>query len=329
MVLTGFASEPHTGLMFEQFTPYARHVVVLAQEEARELRHNYIGTEHIVLGLLGEPQGLAFRVLADFGMSGDATRAEVSEIVGGDTSGKLKSGHIPFTPRAKKTLELALREAKALGHDYIGTEHLLLGVLREPESVGATVIKRHGDLLAVRVAVLDRLSAAPADRGQERRWHRDAEPDGQALLSATPAADAALSQAARLAGSRPVGSHDLLLAALADPDTVAARVLSDFGLDLDQARQALRAADVTGTSDELPAEAGRRQLRIHVTDELVTLEITDPVIITAARAAADALGAQDGVIRGELPAAASLTKVWQALAEALGAIQNRAARPAA
>src|SRR5215472_8790400 len=110
--------------MFERFTAYARHVVVLAQEEARRLQHNYIGTEHILLGLLDEPNGLAFRALQGFGMSLEGAREEVTAIVGRGSAAL--SGHIPFTPRAKKTLELSLREALQLHHNYIGTEHILL-----------------------------------------------------------------------------------------------------------------------------------------------------------------------------------------------------------
>jgi ATP-dependent Clp protease ATP-binding subunit ClpA len=308
--------------MFERFTNYSRHVIVLAQEEARRLSHNYIGTEHIVLGLLAEPNGLAFKILTEFGMSIEGARAEVTEIV---AEGKSEpKGHIPFTPRAKKILELSLRESQALGHEYIGTEHLLLGVLREPDGIGAKIIGKHGELLAVRMAVLDQVSTPSAASEKLRRWRRAVESPGQTGLSATPAADTALAEAARSSGTRPVGSHDLLLAALADPDAAAARALAGLGIDLDQARQALREADVTGTSDELPEEAGRRQMTIRVSDERVTLEITDPAIVAAARSAVEAIGAGDGVIRGDLPAAAGLTAVGQALADGLPLIRRRA-----
>ncbi len=311
--------------MFERFTNYARRVIVLSQEEARQLHHNYIGTEHIVLGLLGEHNGLAHKVLSELGMSIEGARADVRELVG-----ESKSEHaerIPFTPRAKKTLERALRQALALGHDHIGTEHLLLGVITDTDSVGAKVIKKHADLLVVRTAVLDQLSAAPANRGQERRWLRNT--GDETSLNVTPAADAVLAEAARVVVARPVGSHDLMLAALADSTTAAARVLAGLGIDLDQARAALRDADVTGTSDELREEAGRRQMKIQVTDEQVTLEVTDPVIVAAARAAVEALGDEAGVIPGDRPEAASLSTVWQALLDSLAAIQSRAARPAA
>src|ERR1700761_2272842 len=227
--------------MFERFTKLARHTIVLAQEEARYLNHNYIGTEHILLGLLGEQEGLAFRVLTGFGFSLEGGRGEVSGIV---KRGKAApSGHIPFTPRAKKTLELALREALQLHHNYIGTEHILLGLIREGDGVAAQILRQHADLLVIRAAVLDAVPSGSAEiAGRGRRWLRRrggadvGEPETEtelAVLSATPAADNTLSAAARLAGLQPVGSHHLLLAALADPDTAASRALATLGLDLD------------------------------------------------------------------------------------------------
>jgi ATP-dependent Clp protease ATP-binding subunit ClpA len=325
--------------MFERFTNRARHVVVLAQEEARRLRHNYIGTEHILLGLLGEPDGVGGRALAGFGMSLESTRREVTAIVSAGTTAP--SGHIPFTPRAKKTLELSLREALQLHHNYIGTEHILLGLMREGEGVAAQILQQHAEFDAIRRAVTDQLPVVSAETGgRGRRWLRrrgvadptePGTPAEQAVLNATPAADITLSEAARLAGTHPVGSHHLLLAALADPDTAAARALVALGLDLDQAKEALRSADVTGTSDELPEEAGRRQMLIQVSGERLTIEAADPVIIEAGQAAVKALGDQAGpagAIRGDLPASASLSTVWQALHDSLQAIQRHAAAPA-
>jgi ATP-dependent Clp protease ATP-binding subunit ClpA len=323
--------------MFERFTNRARHAVVLAQEEARRLQHNYIGTEHVLLGLLGEPDGFACRALAGVGMSLEAARNEVTAIVG--TGSVAPPGHIPFTPRAKKTLELSLREALQLGHNYIGTEHVLLGLIKEGEGVAAQVLKQHADLTAIRVAVLDMLTAASPEAAHARRWllRPVAGPGeagaqaGQTVLNTSPAVDTTLSEAARLAGSRPVGSHHLLLAALADPDTAAARALAALGVDLDRAKQTLRSADITGTSDEPPEEAGRRQMVIHVTGERLTIEATDPVITEAGRAALHALGNQTsppGTIRGDLPACASLSTAWQALHDSLHSIQRRAAPPA-
>jgi len=143
--------------MFERFTDRARRVVVLAQEEARMLNHNYIGTEHILLGLIHEGEGVAAKGLESLGISLEAVRAQVEEIIG--QGQQAPSGHIPFTPRAKKVLELSLREALQLGHNYIGTEHILLGLIREGEGVAAQVLVKLGaDLSRVRQQVIQLLS---------------------------------------------------------------------------------------------------------------------------------------------------------------------------
>ncbi|MFT4188556.1 MAG: ATP-dependent Clp protease ATP-binding subunit [Aeromicrobium sp.] len=139
--------------MFERFTDRARRVVVLAQEEARLLSHNYIGTEHILLGLIREGEGVAAKALESLDISMDAVRTQVEEVIG--QGQQAPSGHIPFTPRAKKVLELSLREALQLGHSYIGTEHILLGLIREGEGVAAQVLVKLGaDLNRVRQQVL-------------------------------------------------------------------------------------------------------------------------------------------------------------------------------
>jgi ATP-dependent Clp protease ATP-binding subunit ClpC len=143
--------------LFERFTDRARRVVVLAQEEARLLNHNYIGTEHILLGLIHEGEGVAAKALESLGISLEAVRNQVEEIIG--QGGSSPSGHIPFTPRAKKVLELSLREALQLGHNYIGTEHILLGLIREGEGVAAQVLVKLGaDLSRVRQQVIQLLS---------------------------------------------------------------------------------------------------------------------------------------------------------------------------
>jgi ATP-dependent Clp protease ATP-binding subunit ClpC len=148
--------------MFERFTDRARRVVVLAQEEARMLNHNYIGTEHILLGLAREGEGIAAKALESLGISLDAVRQQVEEIIG--QGQQAPSGHIPFTPRAKKVLELALRESLQLGHNYIGTEHILLGMIREGDGVAAQVLVRlGGDLNRVRQQVLQLLHGHSAE----------------------------------------------------------------------------------------------------------------------------------------------------------------------
>ena len=154
--------------MFERFTDRARRVVVLAQDEARGLKHNYIGTEHLLLGLISEGEGVAAKALETMGIKGEAVRASVIEIIG--EGEKPVEGHIPFTPRAKRVFELSLREALQLGHNYIGTEHLLLGLLKEGEGVAAQVLTKQGaDLAQVRQTVIPMLSGYQRgdDEGRE------------------------------------------------------------------------------------------------------------------------------------------------------------------
>ncbi len=174
--------------VFERFTDRARRVVVLAQEEARLLNHNYIGTEHILLGLIHEGEGVAAKALESLGISLEAVRSQVEEIIG--QGGSSPSGHIPFTPRAKKVLELSLREALQLGHNYIGTEHILLGLIREGEGVAAQVLVKLGaDLSRVRQQVIQLLSgySGPGPQQGEKAGaatggSSEASPSGSAVL---------------------------------------------------------------------------------------------------------------------------------------------------
>jgi ATP-dependent Clp protease ATP-binding subunit ClpC len=146
--------------VFERFTDRARRVIVLAQEEARRLDHNYIGTEHLLLGLSHEAEGVGARTLESLGVSLDAVRNQVEEIVG--RGGASVPGDIPFTPRAKKVLELSLREAQRLGHNHIGTEHILLGLLREGDGVAAQVLVNLGaGLERVRDRAVEVLAGTP------------------------------------------------------------------------------------------------------------------------------------------------------------------------
>jgi len=341
--------------MFERFTAYARHTVVLSQEEARRMNHNYIGTEHILLGLLGEPAGVAYRVLEAHGITLKGARQEVTELIGPGKQAQ-RSGHIPFTPRAKKTLELALREAVQLKHNYIGTEHILLGLIREDDGVAAQIMRKHADLMEIRMAVLDSVPAGKAEEEGESgdeatnsvlRWLRQrltmsgaprevrlrlGQSEAEPLLRVTPAGEVTLTEATRLAGEQPVGSHHLLLAALADSESAAARALKNLGVDLDQAKDALRAAEVAGTTDEQPEQAGRRQMTVHVAEDKITIETTDPLILVTAQAALRALGDEavaSGEIRGDEAAGAPLAPVWQALRESLATIRQNAEPPEA
>jgi ATP-dependent Clp protease ATP-binding subunit ClpC len=167
--------------MFERFTDRARRVVVLAQEEARMLSHNYIGTEHILLGLIHEGDGIAAKALESLGISLEGVRAQVEEIIG--QGQQAPSGHIPFTPRAKKVLELSLREALQLGHNYIGTEHILLGLIREGEGVAAQVLQKLGaDLNRVRQQVIQLLSGYQGKEAQTAGTAPEAAPSSSLVL---------------------------------------------------------------------------------------------------------------------------------------------------
>jgi ATP-dependent Clp protease ATP-binding subunit ClpA len=161
--------------MFERFTDRARRVVVLAQEEARMLNHNYIGTEHLLLGLVHEGHGVAAEALESLGISLEAVRQQVEQIIG--RGNQAPSGHIPFTPRAKKVTELALREADALGNGHVDTEHLLLGLVREGDGVAAQVLARlGGDLNSVRqqvILLLPRQAGTGAISAHPRRSKRE------------------------------------------------------------------------------------------------------------------------------------------------------------
>jgi ATP-dependent Clp protease ATP-binding subunit ClpC len=166
--------------VFERFTDRARRVVVFAQEEARMLDHNYIGTEHLLLGLIQEGEGVAARALDAMGISLEDARRDIEEIIGKGED--VPIGHIPFTPRAKKVLELALREALQLGHNYIGTEHILLGLVREGEGVAAQVLQKRGaDLARVRETVVELLPGSSESAGRSPRRRR-----GRRIFEETP-----------------------------------------------------------------------------------------------------------------------------------------------
>ena len=176
--------------MFERFTDRARRVVVLAQEEARMLNHNYIGTEHILLGLIHEGEGVAAKSLESLGISLEGVRSQVEEIIG--QGQQAPSGHLPFTPRAKKVLELSLREALQLGHNYIGTEHILLGLIREGEGVAAQVLVKLGaELTRVRQQVIQLLS------GYQGKESAEAGTGGRGGESGNPSTSLVLDQFGR------------------------------------------------------------------------------------------------------------------------------------
>jgi Clp amino terminal domain, pathogenicity island component/UvrB/uvrC motif len=247
--------------MFERFTDRARRVVVLAQEEARMLNHAHIGTEHLLLGLVHEGQGVAARALETMGIGLEAVRREVEETIG--RGERPPSGHIPFTPRAKKVLELSLRESTELGHAHIGTEHILLGLLREGEGVAAQVLVKMGaDLNRVRQQVIELLQRHGGERPPSgRRVSARAAGDLVGLLDAL---DQRLEAIERWVGMRP-DLRDLdegiarvrrdKEAAIEAQDFTTAAALRDQERELVAGRDAREKEQVVGPS--LADETGR------------------------------------------------------------------------
>jgi ATP-dependent Clp protease ATP-binding subunit ClpA len=293
--------------MFERFSGQARHVVVSAQEEARELDHNYIGTEHLLLGLLTS-DSLASASLNALGYARDDVQAKLVATVG---RGKASpGGHIPFTPRAKKVLELSLREALQLKHNYIGTEHILLGLLREGEGMAARILTDKHPLDRIRDEVLTRIESPAA---------REVHGAGR-----TPAAHQVLALAAELAGEGPVGSHHILEAMLQQPDSAAAKVLGDAGIDLDQLGAKLEEISTEDTTDDTPVQAAARQLELSVTDETVTVVLRDPASLELGK---QIVQLNDGPLAARGPQLDLLGRLWTAVNDWLAAAARALAPP--
>ena len=294
--------------MFERFTKRARHAVVLAQEEARRLGHDYIGPEHVLLGLLGVPDGVAARALQHIGVSLTATRTGIESLVARGSASV--TGHIPFTAASKKVLELSLREALQLGHNYIGTEHVLLGLVRSGDGPAAQVLEdQAGSLTAVREAVLAEISrTGTGETGSSSRSGR------------TPAAEAVISTAQALAGGAPVGSHHLLEAMVLLEGSLAGNTLAALGVDADALAAKIDELGIDGTTDVTPEDAAARQMEIHVDDSEVRIVLRDAASREIARALTDTMG---NPIRGDDPAGSALIELWQAVTTALQQLRGR------
>lgn len=233
--------------MFERFTQQARQVVVWAQEEARGLQHNYIGTEHLLLGLLREEQGLAARVLASLGVTVEQVRAQVVRIAGAGE--EPSSGQIPFTPQAKQVLEMALGEALSLGHDDIATEHVLLGLLRDDEGVAVRILMDCDvDLPDLRDEVIIRTgSARPATDEPTSSGPGPAIDPG--WLDGLPVLLKPLGEEIRADLGRAPDLGDLLLALICVPHTPATEALNELGLDVDELWGSIERARTRAQSD--------------------------------------------------------------------------------
>ncbi|MGW3118296.1 Clp protease N-terminal domain-containing protein [Streptomyces sp. NPDC001107] len=292
-------------MTFERFTGKARQVVVAAQEQARLLKHDYIGTEHLLLGLLEVPDGMAAKVLHQLGYGKEAAQIDIAAVVKPGT--QELNGHIPFTPQAKKTLERALREAQRLHHHHVGTEHILLALVREGEGVGAKVLaERIRPVSKVRAAVLasvegsQDLAAGPWPAG-------------------TPATKDTMSTASALAGDAPVGSHHLLEAMLRAENSMAARVLRELGVDPDAVAAKIDELDPETTTDANPEEAAARKMEIRLVDGEVHLILRDQATVTAAKKVTELSG---GPIQGVGPVAGLFVPLWRSANQLLQQIER-------
>lgn len=289
--------------MFERFTGDARQVVVLAQEQARELRHPYIGTEHLLLGLVHLPDEVGVRrALLQLGVTADVVRVAVEQLVGCGTT--TKRGHIPFTPRAKQVLELSLREALRLRCNHIGPEHLLLGILQEGEGVAAQILVQHGRSFdEIRALVTAASDTAPVSR-----------PGGPQ----TPAAAQILALAERLAAGAPVGSHHLLEALARTDTSMGGKALAGLGVSADAVVGQVDALDVADTTDGTPEQAAAATMRWEVGADSATLVTADPDTVARLRRAIDLAG---GEITGNGPLAGPFIGLHRAIRHAVEAFE--------
>ena len=293
--------------MFERFTAKARSSVVAAQEEARRLGHGYIGTEHLLLGLLSEPESIGARALAQLGIGVESGRAAVEGLVGSGEGAP--NGHIPFTSRAKKTLELSLREALALGHNYIGTEHILLGLAREGDGVAAQILTEQGATPErIRAMVTSLLGAPPslvAGSTQQRR---------------TAGAEAVMSTAAELAGSSALASQHLLEAISLVEDSLGSRVLHSFGVTAQGIATRIDDFGTEGTSDASPEDLAASRMELRVDGDEVTIVLRDAATVELVK---DLVGRTGNPLSGNDAGTSPLTGLWQANRDALQQLSAR------
>ncbi|MGH3764443.1 MAG: Clp protease N-terminal domain-containing protein [Pseudonocardiaceae bacterium] len=289
--------------MFERFTNPARQVVVGAQERARELGHNYIGTEHLLLGLVTVPtENAASRTLHQLGYLPETVRAGIERIVGRGSAEP--SGHIPFTPRCKKVLELSLREALRLNHDHIGPEHLLLGILREGGGVAVQLLAETTSLEEIRATV----QAAAIS---------SSESPGSAAARRTPAAERVLAVAEALAAGAPLGSHHLLEALVRADASMAGRALAGLGVNAAGVTAQVDTLDITETSDITPEQLAASRMCWRIDGDEAALVTTDPDTVARIR---HVLEQADGELSGEGPLAGPFIGLHRSLQASLDAL---------
>ena len=269
--------------MFERFTDRARRVLVLAQDEARTMEHNFLGTEHLLLGMLAEGEGIASKALHELGVDVDAMRLRINQVVPAGAPGTA-SGAPPFTPRSKQVLEYSLREALELGHNYIGTEHLLLGLIREKDGVAGQVLQAIGlDTITVRSKVLSLLAGfKPAS----------------SIGRTTPAGGQLSTRAVAIAATEAIGTHHFLLGILEDPGSLGARVLGSFGVTKEAVEARVKEIGVAGTTDDLPATkvpTSDKAFRFDLGPNM-TLSVDDPELAKTIAVALAGKGADLGAV---------------------------------
>jgi ATP-dependent Clp protease ATP-binding subunit ClpC len=257
--------------MFERFTDRARRVLVIAQDEALALDHNFLGTEHVLLGLIREGEGVGAKALQQLGVDLVAVRHQVIEMIGRGQPGSASTAPA-FTPRAKKVLELSLKEALGLGHNYIGTEHILLGLIQEGAGVASQVLTASGLTGGqIRSKVIELLVG-----------YGSAKPGGGAggATPSTPAVNVLATRVRAAAGDEPIGTHHHLLALLEDPNCLAARILESFGVTKDAVASRITEMGTAGTTDELPKPAAPEVVDL---GNGVRLELDDPALAAQIR----------------------------------------------
>jgi ATP-dependent Clp protease ATP-binding subunit ClpC len=283
--------------MFERFTAEARTVVIRAQEEARELQHSYIGTEHILLGLFASSTSVAAQALRKLGVTALSVKTAVEADVGRGEGAP--PGHIPFTKRAKKVLELSLREALQFKHNYIGTEHILLALEREGEGLAAKILAAQvvPDLGSIRTTVRELIDSMHGERPGDETPHR------------TSAADEVVTAAQALAGDAPMGSHHLLEALVRAEGSMAAKVLHDLGIDPAAIAEKVDEFDTEDTTDATPQEIAARKMELRVDGDEVHLVFRDQSTLDLAKSVTEVVG---GPITATGPVTGRFVPLWTA-----------------
>ena len=287
--------------MFERFTDAARAVVVSASTEARDLKHGRIGTEHVLLGLFHSQGDVAGQALAQLGITAKMVRADVISIIG--VGEDVPTGHIPFSRRAKKVLELALREALQLSHNYIGTEHILLAIEREADGVAARILATHiEDMQDIRRTVKALIANTQPGTAPPRPVR-------------TTAAEEVVSAAEALAGGAPMGSHHLLEALIRAEGSMAATVLAQLGVSPDAIADKVDELDADVTTDATPQETAARKMEIRFTEDEVHLVFRDETTLGLAQTLSAVT--DGGPIRATGPVAGQFVPLWTQLHELL------------